>query len=65
VAPGVIDTDMNAHLTEDDRAQLAAQTPLGRIGTPDDIARSLLFLAGDGGNFITGQVISPNGGIVI
>ena len=65
VAPGVIDTDMNAHLTEDDRAQLAAQTPLGRIGSPDDIARTLLFLAGDGGNFITGQVISPNGGIVI
>ncbi len=65
VAPGVIDTDMNAHLTANDRAQLAAQTPLGRIGTPEDIARSLLFLAGEGGNFITGQVLSPNGGIVI
>ena len=65
VAPGVIDTDMNAHLSEDIRAELAAETPLGRIGTPDDIAHSLLFLASDDASFITGQVLSPNGGIVI
>ena len=65
VAPGVIDTDMNAHLAADIRAELAAETPLGRIGTPEDIAHSLLFLASDDASFITGQVLSPNGGIVI
>ena len=65
VAPGVIDTDMNAHLTEETLASLQEETPLGTIGTPEDVARLLLFLAGRGGDFITGQVISPNGGFVI
>lgn len=65
VAPGVIDTDMNALLNETTLEELAEETPLGRIGTPDDIARSLLFLAGENAAFITGQVLSPNGGIVI
>ena len=65
VAPGVIDTDMNAHLTKETLASLQEETPLGTIGTPEDVARLLLFLAGRGGDFITGQVISPNGGFVI
>lgn len=65
VAPGVIDTDMNANLTDADKTALKEETPLGCVGTPDDIARLLLFLAGKGGDFITGQVISPNGGLVI
>ena len=65
VAPGVIDTEMNKALSEDDRNALCEETPLGCIGKCEDIAKAVLFLAGDGGNFITGQVISPNGGIVI
>ena len=65
VAPGVIDTDMNIQLTEDARQALTEETPLGRIGTPEDVAQALLFLAGENAAFITGQVLSPNGGIVI
>ncbi len=66
VSPGVIDTDMNrAHLTDEDLSALADETPLGRIGTPEEVAASVAFLAGDGGNFITGQILSVNGGLVI
>lgn len=65
VAPGVIRTDMCASLSEDDLAALADETPLERIGTPDDVAQTILFLASKGGDFMTGQVLSPNGGIVI
>lgn len=65
VAPGVIATEMNKNLTEDSLNALCEETPLGYIGKCEDVAKSVLFLAGDGGNFITGQVISPNGGIVI
>ena len=65
VAPGVIDTEMNRALSKDDLDALCEETPLGCIGKCEDIARTVLFLAGDSGNFITGQVISPNGGIVI
>ncbi|MBQ2614593.1 MAG: SDR family oxidoreductase [Clostridia bacterium] len=64
VAPGVIDTDMNACLGDDILKQLAEETPLGRIGTPEEVAKTILFLA-EGGHFITGQVLSPNGGLVI
>lgn len=65
VAPGVIDTPMNAHLTSSDINALKEEIPLGSIGMPEDIAKTMLFLAGEGGAYITGQVISPNGGIVI
>jgi len=65
IAPGVVDTQMNGDLDDDTWQELKEQTPLGRIGTARDIARLALFLAGDGGDFITGQVISPNGGFVI
>ncbi len=65
VAPGVIDTDMNHNLTEADRCCLCEQTPLGKIGRPEDIADLLVFLASEKADFITGQVISPNGGFVI
>lgn len=63
VAPGVIDTDMNAHLDEDTRRALAEETPLGRIGTPREAADAIAFLVSDAASFITGQVLSPNGGI--
>lgn len=65
VAPGVIDTDMCASFSEETRAALADETPLGRLGTPLDVARTILFLAGEGGDFLTGQVLAPNGGFVI
>jgi 3-oxoacyl-[acyl-carrier protein] reductase len=65
VAPGVIATEMNAHLDGETMAQLREETPLGRIGTAADVAASILFLAGPGGDFLTGQVLSPNGGILI
>lgn len=65
VTPGVIDTDMNAQLTEDDRAALADETPLGRIGTAEEVAKAILFLCGEGASFITGQVLGVSGGLVI
>ena len=65
VAPGVIDTEMNANLGPEDLAALSDETPLGRVGTPEEVARAVLFLAGEGGDFITGQVLQPNGGLVI
>ena len=65
VAPGVIDTGMNAHLTRSDLAALADETPLGRIGTPEEAAAAIAFLAGDEASFLTGQVVCPNGGLVI
>ncbi|MBE6570740.1 MAG: SDR family oxidoreductase [Ruminococcaceae bacterium] len=65
VAPGVIDTDMNKALSPDDMKALADETPLCRIGTSFDVAKTVLFLASDDASFITGQVISPNGGFVI
>lgn len=65
VAPGVIDTDMMAGFTADDRAALAEETPVGRLGTPEEVARTLVFLADKASGYITGQVIGLNGGLVI
>ncbi|MDE6260928.1 MAG: 3-oxoacyl-ACP reductase FabG [Oscillospiraceae bacterium] len=65
VAPGVIDTDMNAHLSPEDMAALAEETPLGRIGASEEAAAAIAFLASDEASFITGQVLAPNGGFVI
>ena len=65
VAPGVVDTEMNSVLSQEDMNALCEETPLERIGTPKEIAKSVLFLASDDADFITGQVLSPNGGFVI
>lgn len=65
VAPGVIDTAMNSHLSADDIAVLCEETPLCRTGSPAEVASLICYLASDDASFITGQVISPNGGIVI
>ena len=65
VTPGVIDTDMNAQLTDEDRAVLADETPLGRIGEAAEVAKTVLFLCGEGASFITGQVLGVSGGLVI
>lgn len=64
VAPGVIDTEMNSNLSRSDLQALAECTPLMRIGTPEEVARAIYFLASDEASFITGQVLCPNGGYV-
>jgi len=64
VAPGVIDTEMNSHLSEDDLRQLADNTPLMRLGTPEEVARAIYFLSSDDSSFITGQILCPNGGYI-
>lgn len=65
IAPGVIETDMNARLSAADLHTLAEETPLGRIGKPEDISAAALFLASSKASFITGQVLGANGGLVI
>lgn len=65
VAPGMIDTEMNRHLDPEALEMLREEIPLGRIGGPADVAESVLFLASPAGDFLTGQVISPNGGMVV
>ena len=61
----MIDTDMNAYLDAPSRAALAEETPLCRLGTPEEVAEALFFLASDASSFFTGQVLSPNGGLVL
>lgn len=65
VAPGCIDTEMTAYLNEEERKQIENETPLGIWGTTEDIANAILFLASNKSKFITGQVLSPNGGYII
>jgi 3-oxoacyl-[acyl-carrier protein] reductase len=64
IAPGVIDTDMNASLDGEARKSLCDDIPTGRFGKADEVAKSVFFLASDDAAYITGQVLSPNGGMV-
>ena len=63
VAPGLIETDMAAAIPADAREALLAQVPLGRVGTPREVAEVVGFLAGEGATYITGQVFHVNGGL--
>ena len=65
VAPGVINTDMVQVLGRETLDDLAEQTPLGRLGTPEDIAHAVSFLASDRASFITGQVLTADGGFIV
>ena len=63
VAPGFIDTDMTRALDAAQRTALATQIPLGRLGTPEDVALAVLYLASPAAAYVTGQTISVNGGM--
>jgi 3-oxoacyl-[acyl-carrier protein] reductase len=63
VAPGLIETDMTRAMTESAREDWAAKIPLKRLGTPDDVAAAVCFLASDEASYITGQVLAVNGGM--
>ena len=65
VSPGVVLTDMMAQFSDEDKKVLADETPIGVLGTPEDIAAAVSFLASEKARFITGQVVSVNGGFVI
>jgi 3-oxoacyl-[acyl-carrier protein] reductase len=65
VSPGMIDTDMNASVSEEAARGIMEETPLCRIGKPSEVAEAMLYLASDRASFITGQVISVNGGLII
>lgn len=65
VAPGVINTDMVQVLGQDTLDDLARETPLGRLGTPEDIAAAAAFLASERAGFITGQVLTVDGGFIV
>jgi len=65
IAPGFIESDMTDALPEEQKEKLKAEISLGRLGTPQDIANTCLFLASDGAAYITGQTISVNGGMVM
>jgi len=63
VAPGFIETDMTDSLPENQKESLTSQIPMGRLGTVDEVAQAVLFLAGDSGSYITAQTIHINGGM--
>ena len=65
IAPGLVDTDMNASLSEEDKAAVCEETPLMRIGKAEEIAEAAYFLASDGAAFITGDVMNVSGGFVV
>ena len=65
VAPGVIRTDMVEVLGEETLADLARETPMGRLGRPEDIAAAVAFFAGEGASFVTGQILTADGGFIL
>ena len=63
IAPGFIETDMTGALSDEQRGELQQRIPLQRLGTVDDVAAAVLYLAGDGGGYITGETLHVNGGM--
>ena len=64
IAPGVIETDMNRALSEEDLSSLKEETPLCRLGSPEEVARAALFLCSEGASFITGEIMNISGGFI-
>jgi 3-oxoacyl-[acyl-carrier protein] reductase len=65
VAPGFIDTDMTRNLPEEQKAALLQQIPAGRLGSPEDVAEAVLYLASPGAAYVTGQTLGVNGGMLM
>lgn len=65
VAPGLIDTEMIRHLSDDKLAELQSRIPIGRLGTAEDVARVVAFLASDAASYVSGQVVGVDGGMVL
>ena len=65
IAPGLIDTSMNSNISVEDLNAFVEDIPLGRMGTAEDVAETALFLASEGADYITGQIIGVNGGYVM
>lgn len=65
IAPGFIDTDMTAVMTDEQKAKVAESISIGRTGKPEDIAKTALFLASEGASYITGQIICVDGGLIM
>ncbi|MBQ3219219.1 MAG: SDR family oxidoreductase [Clostridia bacterium] len=65
VCPGVIDTKMNARLTDSDKKEIMSSTPLGRLGAAEEVAELIWFLSSDKSDFITGQIITVDGGFIL
>jgi 3-oxoacyl-[acyl-carrier protein] reductase len=65
VAPGFIDTDMTRNLPEEQNTALLGQIPAGRLGSPEDVAEAVLYLASPGAAYVTGQTLSVNGGMLM
>ena len=63
IAPGFIETDMTDSLPDDQKVALTSHIPMGRLGTSDEVAQAVLFLAGESGSYITGQTLHVNGGM--
>ena len=65
INPGIIDSPMTAGWSQEERARLSAGTPLGRLGTTDEVAAAVIFLASDGASFVNGAHIDVNGGLLM